>query len=57
LAQGPFVRIHRSAILNLNRLDRVDTSETDAKEALLKDGTRLAVSRTGYKTLMERLGG
>ncbi len=55
LGSGPFVRIHRSIILNLSRLDRVDTSETDAKEAVLRDGTRLSVSRSGYKTLMERL--
>ena len=47
LADGP--------VLNLDRLDRVETSETDAKEAVLKDGTRLAVSRSGYKTLMEKL--
>ncbi len=55
LERHAFVRIHRSCILNLSRLDRVDASDKDAKEAVLKDGTRLSVSRSGYKTLLEKL--
>ena len=55
LSKGSFVRVHRSTLVNLARLDRVDTSSTEGKDAVLKDGTRLAVSRSGYKLLMERL--
>jgi two-component system LytT family response regulator len=45
-----FVRIHRSYLLNLDRLDRLE-SEGDAREAVLSDGTRLPVSRSGYARL------
>jgi two-component system, LytTR family, response regulator len=55
LERHAFVRIHRSCIVNLDRLDHVDASDKDAKEAVLKDGKRLPISRSGYKTLMERL--
>jgi two-component system LytT family response regulator len=46
-----FVRIHRSYLLNVARLARLETDEGDAKVAILQDGTRLPVSRTGYGRL------
>lgn len=45
-----FVRIHRSYMLNLDRLARIET-EGDARIAVLRDGTRLPVSRAGYARL------
>ncbi len=45
-----FVRIHRSYILNVERLTRLET-EGEGKAAVLADGTRLAVSRAGYARL------
>jgi two-component system LytT family response regulator len=45
-----FVRIHRSHLLNVDRLARVE-SEGDAREAVLADGSRLPVSRAGYARL------
>jgi two-component system, LytTR family, response regulator len=48
-----FVRIHRSAIVNLERVARIEPYGKDSRLAILTDGTRLPVSRTGYTRLME----
>ena len=48
-----FVRIHRSSLLNIERIDRLELYSKDSYEAILKDGTRLAVSRSGYAKLKE----
>ncbi len=45
-----FVRIHRSYLLNLDRLARLET-EGDARTVVLGDGTRLPVSRAGHARL------
>ena len=50
-----FVRIHRSFILNLDRLSRVEVDERENRVAILADGRRLPVSRAGYARLSERL--
>jgi two-component system LytT family response regulator len=50
-----FVRIHRSYLLNLDRLVRVDTDERENRVAVLADGRRLPVSRGGYTRLSARL--
>ncbi len=50
-----FVRIHRSYILNIERLTRVEPYGKDSRVAILADGTRLPVSRTGYARLNELL--
>ncbi|MGE5357437.1 MAG: LytR/AlgR family response regulator transcription factor [Bacteroidales bacterium] len=50
-----FVRIHRSFILNIERLTRVEPYGKDSRVAILHDGTRLPVSRTGYARLNELL--
>jgi two-component system LytT family response regulator len=46
-----FVRIHRSYLLNLDRLTRIESEGGDARSAVLADGTRLPVSRSGYARL------
>lgn len=46
-----FVRIHRSYLLNLARLARVDQDERENRVAVLTDGRRLPVSRAGYARL------
>jgi two-component system LytT family response regulator len=48
-----FVRIHRSAIVNLERIARIEPYGKDSRLAILTDGTRLPVSRSGYSRLME----
>lgn len=50
-----FVRIHRSFILNLDRLARVDVDDRENRVAILIDGHRLPVSRAGYARLNEKL--
>jgi two-component system LytT family response regulator len=46
-----FVRIHRSYILNLERLAKLELYAKDSRIAILVDGTRLPVSRAGYARL------
>ena len=50
-----FVRIHRSYLLNIARLVRVDQDERENRVAVLTDGRHLPVSRAGYARLSERL--
>jgi two-component system, LytTR family, response regulator len=50
-----FVRIHRSYLLNIDRLARVEPASKDSRVAILKDGTELPVSRTGYQRLEQLL--
>lgn len=50
-----FVRIHRSFLLNLERLARLDLYAKDSYAAVLADGSRLPVSRSGYARLKELL--
>ncbi len=48
-----FIRIHRSYLLNLDRLVRVEQDSKEHRDAILRDGTRLPVSRAGYQRLRE----
>jgi len=50
-----FVRIHRSYLLNIDRLSKVELYAKDSRIALLADGTKLPVSRSGYQRLQELL--
>jgi two-component system LytT family response regulator len=50
-----FVRIHRSYLLNLDRLARIDTQGGEPKAVVLTDGTRLPLSRSGYQRIKKRL--
>jgi two-component system, LytTR family, response regulator len=51
-----FVRIHRSYLLNVDRLAKIDSTDTDSRVAILRDDTRLPVSRSGYTRLSALLG-
>jgi two-component system LytT family response regulator len=51
-----FVRIHRSAIVNLERVARIEPYGKESRIAILNDGTRLPVSRSGYTRLLEAMG-
>jgi two-component system LytT family response regulator len=51
LDPAQFVRIHRSYILNIDRLAKLELYAKDSHAAILRDGTRLAVSRSGYARL------
>jgi two-component system LytT family response regulator len=52
-----FVRIHRSYVVNLERVTRLEPYGRDTHVAILSDGTRLPVSRTGLKRLESFLAG
>ena len=51
-----FVRIHRSWIVSLERVTRIEPYSKDSRIVTLADGTRLPVSRSGYARLMEAMG-
>jgi two-component system, LytTR family, response regulator len=50
-----FVRIHRSYLLNIERIARVELYAKDSRVAILHDGRRLPVSRAGYARLSKLL--
>lgn len=50
-----FVRIHRSYLLNIERIARVELYAKDSRVAILRDGRRLPVSRAGYARLSKLL--
>jgi two-component system LytT family response regulator len=51
-----FVRIHRSVIVNLERVAKIEPYAKDSRVAVLSDGTQLPVSRAGYDRLKTLLG-
>jgi two-component system LytT family response regulator len=51
-----FARIHRSYLLNLDFLSRMELDERENRVAVLSDGKKLPVSRAGYARLSEMLG-
>jgi two-component system, LytTR family, response regulator len=51
-----FVRIHRSIIVNLERVAKIEPYAKDSRVAVLSDGTQLPVSRAGYDRLKTLLG-
>lgn len=55
LDPNAFVRVHRSYIVNLERVARIEPYGKDSRLAILADGTRLPVSRTGYARLKSLL--
>jgi two-component system LytT family response regulator len=56
LLQQQFVRIHRSYIINIQLITRMDAYEKDSYLAILSTGQKLPVSKTGYSKLREVLG-
>lgn len=51
LDQKKFIRIHRSYILNIERMAKIELYAKDSRVVILKDGTKLNVSRAGYEKL------
>ncbi len=50
-----FVRVHRSYVLNIERLSKVELYANDSRVAILADGTKLPISRAGYQRLQKVL--
>jgi two-component system LytT family response regulator len=51
-----FVRSHRSYIINVQQITRIDPNEKDNHVAVLRSGAKVPVSRSGYGKLKEVLG-
>jgi two-component system LytT family response regulator len=51
-----FVRVHRSYIMQLSQLTRIEPLEKDTHVALLKSGVRIPLSKSGYTKLKSVLG-
>lgn len=51
-----FVRVHRSYIVNIAEITRIDPYEKDSHILILKDNTKVPVSKSGYAKLREVLG-
>jgi two-component system LytT family response regulator len=56
LDPAEFVRIHRSTIVNLSRIVRIEPYSRDSKVVLLSGGEQLPASRTGLAALEKALG-
>jgi len=53
LDPAAFLRVHRSFIVNLGAIARIEAPSKDSWCALLRDGKRVPVSRSGYARLRE----
>lgn len=51
-----FVRIHRSSIVNVTQISRLELFGKDTYQLILKNGVKLRVSLSGYRLLKQRLG-
>ena len=51
-----FVRTHRSYIMNIQQITRIEPYEKDNHVAILKSGAQVPVSKTGYAKLKLVLG-
>ncbi len=51
-----FARVHRSYMLNINQVTRIEPYEKENHLAILKTGAKVPVSKTGYPRLKAALG-
>ena len=50
-----FVRVHRSCIVNVEAISRIDLYEKQTQQLTLKNGHQIKVSQAGYKALRAKL--
>ncbi|UII28459.1 LytTR family transcriptional regulator DNA-binding domain-containing protein [Fulvivirga maritima] len=55
LPAAEFVRVHRSYIVRVSMIDRLEPYTKDSYVAVLKDSSKISVSRSGYSALKEVL--
>lgn len=55
LSPRDFIRIHRSYIVRVDYIDEIQQYEKESYMVILKDKTKLKVSKTGYKKIKEVL--
>ncbi|MBT1689748.1 LytR/AlgR family response regulator transcription factor [Dawidia soli] len=56
LDPAQFIRVHRSYMIQLTQLTRIEPLEKDTHVALLKSGVRIPLSKAGYSKLKSVLG-
>lgn len=56
LDPSSFVRVHRSFIVKIDQIQRIEPYEKESYRAILKDDTRINISKTGYPKLMAAFG-
>ncbi|WP_411273322.1 LytR/AlgR family response regulator transcription factor [Daejeonella sp.] len=56
LGEVNFVRVHRSYIVKIDEITRIDPYEKESHLAILKSGEKIPVSKTGYPKLRHVLG-
>jgi DNA-binding LytR/AlgR family response regulator len=55
LPEDRFFRIHRTAIVNVDFIDKLEPKGKETYQCLTKSGHCLSVSKTGFKKLKTRL--
>lgn len=56
LDPAQFVRVHRSYIIHINQITRIDPYQKENHLAILRNGKQIPVSKTGYVKLKSILG-
>ena len=56
LPQDTFLRVHRSSIVNLNEIDKIEKYGKESYLLILKTGERINVSKSRIKSLRNQLG-
>lgn len=56
LDPAEFIRVHRSFIVKIDQIARLEPYEKDSYMAILTDGTQVNVSKSGYSRLKQTLG-
>ena len=51
-----FVRVHRSYIVHINQITKIEPYQKETHLAILRNGTQIPVSKTGYTKLKTLLG-
>jgi two-component system LytT family response regulator len=51
-----FIRVHRSYLVSIPQISKLEPYSKDSFVLLLKNGKEISVSKNGYKNLKERLG-
>ncbi|MBV5343582.1 LytTR family transcriptional regulator DNA-binding domain-containing protein, partial [bacterium] len=51
-----FARVHRTCIVNIQAIARVELYDKQSQQLTLKNGHQLKVSQAGYKMLRAKLG-
>lgn len=55
LPSNIFVRVHRSHIVNMQALSRIELHEKQSQQIMLKNGHKIKISQAGYKMLRNKL--